>query len=489
MKLKKFIPFFLIILILICCVNAINATSDDNSTLELNQNDEIEIISENNKDTVAVPQGEAILEEMSNDEKVSANAEPKQPLTSAYSQFRDDIDDGKANIVLKDDIKISSPFVITSPTVIDGQGHTIDAQKKTNIFILNSKLTLKNMILKNGKASQGGAIYSYTHDLIIDNCKFENNFASENGGAIYISTADLTVTNSKFIKNSVKNSKSSGHGGAIWIYNGNSKISKSTFKSNMALSKSLKKHKKATKYQFGGGAVYYNEGNKHTLTQCTFTGNKASNHGGAVYAHKPKSVTIKKCTFNKNKASFEDGGAITFNGKKLVISKSKFTNNLAYEDGGAIDALSLTKKKTRITITDSTFKSNTAYKGAGAIWMGLKTVFTLKNNKFIKNKASIGGALFSEQGVAKITKCVFEGNKAGKVTSWTVKTKAGGVLKHCGGALMIQNKNIKVSKCTFKKNKATWGGAIFYKAGKLSLSGNKFTSNKSKDGKAIFSSK
>lgn len=154
-----------------------------------------------------------------------------------------------------------------------------------------------------------------------------------------------------------------------------------------------------------------------------------------------------------------------------------------------MDVLSLTKAKTYITIIDTVFKGNTAYKGAGCIWMGVKTVFTLKNNQFIKNKASIGGAIFSEAGIAKITKCVFKSNKAGKVTSWTVKTKAGGVLKHCGGAIMIQNKNIKISKCTFNKNKATWGGAIFFKAGKLSFSGNKLSSNKAKGGTAFFSPK
>jgi predicted outer membrane repeat protein len=492
MRLKKFIPIFLMLLLFVCCVSAVNAASDNDDALDLSENEEVSLISDvdeisqANPDTLSAPQVNTL--EKTNDDVVAMD-ESKKPVSSAESQFRDDLDEGKSNVVLTEDIKITEPFIIRAPTVIDGQGHTIDALQKTNIFILKDKLTLKNMKLINGKAAQGGAIYSYTHNLIIDKCTFENNFATENGGAIYISTADLTITNSNFKSNKVENSKSSGHGGAVWIYKGSSKISKTTFSYNSAVSKKLKDHKKATKYQFGGGAVYYNEGNKHYLTECTFTGNKASNHGGAVYGHKPKSLTIKKCTFNKNKVSFEDGGAITFNGNKLSISNSKFTNNLAYEDGGVMDVLSLTKSKTYITITDTVFKGNTAYKGAGCIWMGVKTVFTLKNNQFIKNKASIGGAIFSEAGIAKITKCVFKSNKAGKVTSWTVKTKAGGVLKHCGGAIMIQNKNIKISKCTFNKNKATWGGAIFFKAGKLSFSGNKLSSNKAKGGTAFFSPK
>ena len=489
MKLKKLIPILVVFLVLVCCAGAVSAADDAGDAISLSENDDlgladVEEISQTNPDTLTEPQKQTTIEKT--DENAKTNAPSKKPVASALSQFSEDIEDGEGTVYLTSDISIKEPFIIKRAIVIDGQGHTIDAQQKTNIFILKNKVTIKNLNLINGKAAQGGAIYSYTNDLVVDHCTFKNNFATENGGAIYISTAKLTVTNSVFTKNKVENKKASGHGGAIWIYMGSSKISKSTFTSNSAISKSLKKHNKATKYQFGGGAVYYNEGYTHTLTDCTFTSNKASNHGGAVYAHKPKSVTIKKCTFKKNKVSFEDGGAITFNGKKLVISNSKFESNQAYEDGGVMDVLSLTKQKTKVTITDSIFKSNVAYKGAGCIWMGLKSVFTMKNNQFIKNKASIGGALFSEQGVAKITNCVFNGNKAGKVTSWTVKTKAGGVLKHCGGAIMIQKKNLNIKKCTFKKNKATYGGAIFHKSGKLTLSSNKFSGNKAKSQKNVF---
>ena len=492
MKFKKFIPILLLVIVLICCVSAINAAATDDNTLELDENDDVvslnneEKVSESYSDELSEPQSENTLKSTDNP-KISDSEISTAP--TPYEQFCDDLDSGKKTVYLNGNIKVSEPFVIRHAVVIDGQGHSIDGQHKTNIFKAYSKLTLKNLVLQNGKSSQGGAVYCYNANLVIDKCTFKNNFATENGGAIYHSHGSLTITNSHFEKNSVSNSKSTGHGGAVWIYKGTSKISKSTFKSNTCLSKSLKKHKQATKYQFGGGAVYYNEGSTHTLTECTFTGNKATNHGGAVYAHKPKTVKINKCTFKNNKVSFEDGGAITFNGKKLVLTNSKFSKNQAYEDGGAMDAFSLTKQKIHLTISKCVFEENVAYKGAGAIWLGVKTVFTMKNDQFIKNKASIGGALFSEAGVAKITGCTFKGNKATKVTSWKMKTKAGGVLKHCGGAIMIQNKNLKIKKCTFKSNKATYGGAIFFKAGKLSFSGNKLTSNKAKGSTAFYSSK
>lgn len=185
----------------------------------------------------------------------------------------------------------------------------------------------------------------------------------------------------------------------------------------------MKKHSQATKYKFGGGAIYYNEGSQHVLTGCEFTGNQASSDGGAVYAYKSKSLKISKCTFKKNKVSFEDGGAIVFNGKKLVLSDSNFYNNKAYEDGGVMDSFSLTKNKVHITINNCVFKGNVANKGGGVLWIGLKTVYNMNNNKFINNKATIGGAIYSEDGNVKITKCNFQANKAKKVTSWTMKSK------------------------------------------------------------------
>ena len=71
-------------------------------------------------------------------------------------------------------------------------------------------------------------------------------------------------------------------------------ITNSSFISNYCLSKALKAHKNAIKYQFSGGAIFYNLGSTHNLTGCNFTSNKATNHGGAVYALKPKALNINK---------------------------------------------------------------------------------------------------------------------------------------------------------------------------------------------------
>ena len=405
---------------------------------------------------------------------------------------------------------LSKPFDIKYNVVIDGKGHYIDAQKKTSIFKIYSSttVTIKNLYFKNGKSDKGGAIWAYKAKVNLNNCTFASNrvtdsggaiymyygtlniakstfkysFASTNGGAIFISSARLVVKNSKFENNKVQSGKKMGHGGAIATYKGSSYMANTRFATNLCNSSALKSHSKATNYQFAGGAVYYNLGSSHTLTGCLFASNKASNHGGAVYACKPKYMKVYNSTFKYNKVLFEDGGAMTFNGQKLVLNKSTFYKNHAYEDGGVMDSCSINKNKVYVTITGCTFNANTAYKGAGTIWIGVKTVFTIINNKFINNQAGMGGALLTETGTIKINKCLFQGNKARNIPKWTVKAKSGKILKHYGGAIMVKNQNVKVLRCTFKKNSAAEGGAIYHQAGKLTLSANKFSGNVAKKG-------
>lgn len=489
MKLKNIFSILIVCLVLICSIGAISAISDDDM-MALNQDDDLfdssegEQLSAGDADALAAPQQETVLK------ATAEESSAVQPATSSdlspYKQFANDLSSGKGTVYLNGDIQISKPFEIRHNVVIDGQSHTIDGQSKTNMIrAYSSTVTIKNTIFKNGYAEQGGAVYSLYGNLIIEGCTFQNNKAYDNGGAIYQSHGSLTVTGSNFISNKVESTKKMCHGGAIYLYRGHAKISNSIFKSNSCISKSLKKHSKATKYQFGGGAIYLNEGSGHALSGCTFQGNKASNHGGAVYVHKSKDLKINKCTFKNNRAIYEDGGAITFNGKKLTIKNSYFYNNMAYEDGGVMDALSLTKQKTRISISGCTFQGNIANKGGGVFWMGKKTVFTMKNSKFIKNKATIGGVFNAEDTNAKISKCVFQGNKATKVTSWKMKAKNGHVLKHTGGVIMMDKKVVKFIKCTFKGNSATFGGVAYHKSGKLTFPGCKYAANKAKSGPKV----
>ena len=517
MKLKYF-AIFAFLLLLVCSANAIYAAADD-SVLELDQNgdiislEEAEPISAEDAELISASQEETILTETA-DTASSNEATPKTVSSaSAAKKFKNDIKNKEKTVNLTGDIQISEPFQINYNVVIDGQGHTIDAQKKCTIFRFNgATVTIKNLILKNAKGTdKRGAIFAFNTNLNVRNCTFKYNKATENGGAIYLFngkltidkstfsnnagklrggaictySAKVTITNSIFENNKIENSNKKGYGGAFWSNKGTSSMKNTSFKNNYCLSKALKSHGKATKYQFSGGAVYYSEGSKHYLTACKFISNKATNAAGAVYGLKCKYLKMNKCIFKYNKAGYEDGGAICFNGKKIVMTNSNFTKNHAYEDGGVMDSFSVNKNKVKVTVTGCHFEENTAYKGAGVFWMGVKTVYTLKNNNFINNAAGMGGVLFSEDSTSKISKCLFQGNKAKNLPKWRVKNKSGGILKQYGGAILIQKRTLTISKCIFKKNSAASGGAIFRMGGKLKLSANKFSGNKAKSGKNV----
>lgn len=491
-------------LLLICSASAISAVSDENITdsLEISQDtsslEQVEVndaysVSDNNGILKENTTNQATTDASSNSTSQTKDSSSTKPKVDPTKQFNADIKNKSLGTVkLYGDIKVSKEFYLNRNLVIDGQNHVIDAQGKTNIFRTTFTLTLKNLVLKNAKGVNGPAVNSAGSKLIIDNCKFIDNLATGNyGGAVWYKNGYIEITNSLFQNNHIKSSKDRGYGGALYIYKSKSKITNTVFKSNSCTSTALKTHSKATKYHFNGGAIYYHSGSSHTLTDSSFTGNKASNHGGALFVFKDsKSLNINKCTFEKNKAAFEDGGAISFAGAKLTISNSAFKNNLAYEDGGAMDSYSLTNGKIYITIKNSLFDSNTGEKGAGAIWMGVKTVYTIDKSNFTNNKASIAGALYTEDGTAKITNCNFINNKAAKITKRVVNTKAGGKLNHCGGAIFDEYcKNLKISNCIFNGNKATYGGALHYKNGKFTFTGNTVTSCTAKYGPGLFSSK
>ena len=87
--------------------------------------------------------------------------------------------------------------------VIDGNGHSIDAQGRTRIFKNTEKnITIKNITLQNGNAEYfgGGAIYNNDGTINLENTILQKNNA-ENGGAIYNSDGTLNLQNTTLKEN------------------------------------------------------------------------------------------------------------------------------------------------------------------------------------------------------------------------------------------------------------------------------------------------
>ncbi|CAN0507137.1 unnamed protein product, partial [Scytosiphon promiscuus] len=77
-------------------------------------------------------------------------------------------------------------------------------------------LTLTQVKVSGGTSGEGGAIYSISAILALDNCVFNGNVATDgNGGAIWARGGNVTITGGEFLGNSAFR-----YGGAVHVTDG-----------------------------------------------------------------------------------------------------------------------------------------------------------------------------------------------------------------------------------------------------------------------------
>lgn len=316
----------------------------------------------------------------------------------------------------------------------------------------------------------GGAIANTFNTVVISDTDFTSNEAKTNGGAIY---------NTPFY--SLKdNAVSSEYGGKITL-------SGTTFTGNTAAN---------------GGAIY-NAGNM-TIDKSAFESNTAVN-GGAIMAYGAENysadsdlahLTITNSSFKGNVASDKEkgqalGGAIVAGRNSLVdIKNSVFEDNTA-DYAGAIFSYSsgIGSKGGMLNISGSTFKKNTAL-GAGAVQLMAES--TVKNTKFVENKATIdtdgGGAVFvGAVGKVKMDNVAFIQNEAERYRGGAISTRSADLANNKDARLDILNSS-------FMRNTAgTTGGAIdnfLYSSAQdetaVYIDNSKFFSNNADMGGAVY---
>ena len=396
MNLKKYM-IILILTIFLFSIAGVSAgdvgetiiASEDTTVIEIAQTDDV-----GKKDDI-----NQVIKKSNNEEIISnGNA-------GTFSELQNNISANYGSTLKLDkDYKCEDGFSadgisITDFITIDGQGYTIDAQKKARVFnIQASNVTIKNLNIINADYNgNGGAIYFNQSGSVI-NCNFTGNNAGRSGGAVLF-TQQGTVSNCNFINNTAI-----VDGGAVF-FNETGIVSYCNFNNNFA--------------SLNGGAIYFNiSGSTHIVTNCNFTDNKASDiysYGGAILMH---SGTVKNCNFNNNIVLDREscGGAVFF-WNWGNVSNCNFTGNTANQYGGAVYFLDTGN------VLNCNFMGNTAANG-GAVFF--KNRGDVLNCNFINNTAySWGGAVyFDEEGT--VTNCNFannHANKGGSILSlkwWTV---------------------------------------------------------------------
>ena len=258
----------------------------------------------------------------------------------------------------------STRVTISRAITIDGQGHTIDANGKSNIFhVNNNQVTLKNINFINGYSKNYSAVYG---TCTIINCTFTDCTSEKNGGAIYNGNA----YNSSFI------GCDAYCGGAI--YNGNAyNCSFKSCKARIWFSGD------DPDYDGYGGAIY--NGNAY---DCSFI-NCFSVYGGAIYKGNAYNSSFDSCSVYSI-WSFDFGGAIY----KGDAHNCSFTNCNSFMCGGALASGSA---------YDCSFIKCESSTIGGAIYEG-----TAYNSSFNECSAGDGSAIYKGDAYnCSIVQCPF----------------------------------------------------------------------------------
>ena len=279
-------------------------------------------------------------------------------------------------------------------------------------------------------------------------------------------------------------------------------------------------------HEKGGVISVSNGATGVTITNSSFTGNKASAFGGAIF--NDGQISITGTTFDNNIAD-SVGGALSSTTTQTAstnISNSVFTNNHSVDDGGAIGnysglklenclfegntaqlafdaekgtwttpvtdntavgggaiSLGAVSKSSVASISGTAFKNNTSGTNGGAI--ATRQAIHANNSAakldiaatFIGNKAQQGGAIYNSfytdnglgKGAGVTVTGTFSGNEA---------TGKGGAIYNDGTLDKADKKGgiMTITDATFDGNKADFGGAIF-NTGTLTVTGGSFEGN------------
>ena len=448
--------------------------TNDNLEIKLDVQDKLENSQINNNNLMVGENNENILNEVLNNEILSADKSFKNG--GSFSDIRSAIegaDDG-------DTITLSGKFVSDGEginiknrvNIISKDGAILDGNGLSNIFSIGTKgagTVISGLTFVNGLSDIGSAIKVRADDVTVDNCIFLNNTAGISGGAIY-TTYDLQASERFRLTNCYfKDNHARETAGAVGVFGNNSEIMNCIFDSNYVKSDNFSyggavqvgllrelsfqlvqnctfKNNRAIvnnvnvakgNYSHGGagcirkgcqyidctfinnsahtgGAIYFHDDGE--LKNCLFVDNTATLlYGGAVDCEVSSDfdLGITDCIFRNNKAPA--GGAVRLNGYNVVVSDSKFENNHATNDGGAISI-----NAENVKISDSDFSKNIADNDGGALFLIGKDT-TISNSNFISNNAipdlnkktdGLGGAIYINSSKAVIENNNFEYNTA-----------------------------------------------------------------------------
>jgi CSLREA domain-containing protein len=269
----------------------------------------------------------------------------------------------------------------------DGAGGTvtIDAGGHSRVFLLTADVTLEDLTLTNGLATdspngdddsdpaQGGAVWSdhalLTTDVVISHSRATSTIDEAQGGGLYIS-GQPSLSTTTFLDDTASGTGwNSASGGGLYIgYGDQVNAHELTFRDNRATA--------VDGEALGGGLFSY--ASPLTLYDATFAGNAATAtgdgpaHGGGIASPGIIALVDSRVTANavSTTSQWARGGGIFVSGPVLTLTDSTVDANTATADGGPSSGVmgggvATNDSRSWAVLTNSTVIGNTATAAPG----------------------------------------------------------------------------------------------------------------------------
>jgi hypothetical protein len=335
------------------------------------------------------------------------------------------------------DIVFSGPYTgvgntanpqITSPIIINGNGATL--RRNTSVpdlrafLIGGGSLTLRDMTLRDWRASgDGGAIFSLGA-LTLENVLLNNNSSLLNGGAIFNNTpVSLQMTDT-----TLTNNTAAADGGGVSMRGGSGVFTNVLISSNQATT---------------GGGIGMSLSASLQIRNSRVENNIASDgsaagRGGGLHSTSTGAIFIEDSSFVGNFAQ-QDAGGLYSESSNLNIQRSTFDDNSAGANYGNL--VQCTVSTGNFTLRNSTISNGTDSGGVGGMSI-CSTVSGTTDNVTVSGNSGIGieargSMIFSSTTIAFNGRGIF--STALNSLKDSVLVSNGTI--NCAGSLIYQGRN------------------------------------------------
>ena len=363
-----------------------------------------------NNDTIIGDDGEAdsgvvYVSPDGSDENAGTNDSPVKTISKSI-ELAGKAENSSHKIIVRQGTYNEADLNIASALDISAEGDvTIDAyNKKSRILNIETsdEVKIAGITFKNGRDTDGGAIFIKDAKVTISNCTFVNNTAVE-GGAIYWNADNGILTDSYFTLNRARTASAISWGGLE--ENAYEKGGKNGLIVNTVFDNNDNANRNANCM---GLALY---SNNITVINSSFINNNGryGSTGGSLHLYGDY-ITVDGCLFENN--TMDQAPAIQADGDHSKIINCIFKNNTINSTesarAGAVEIDSINS-----IIQNNIFMDNggeNCYNGGAiaVIYDGFfgDEVIDISNNTFINNSAKYGGSIFIEGGYESY--CIFK---------------------------------------------------------------------------------